>query len=266
MLLVGRDDEVRRREHGVRRVGHRDREPTSTQHRGSSRGGYIGGTTAFARLDLAEGSMPALAALRRDFSSSKPLAGRRLLIAGLVTAGSAVTAHTARAMGASVVWCATSARHFDREVADHLRESGCVAHDPTGAGGVRSAIRSSLAAWRDGPTALLDDDAVLTTALHAEFAEFPGPQFAVERTTRGAQLIKKRPSESTKWTTDCVNCPSVLRRARNRPIWMVTSATNPGSAIRRCTARRAANPAWRWRREWSRPSATRSNGTARWPW
>ncbi|MEU6267977.1 adenosylhomocysteinase [Saccharopolyspora shandongensis] len=160
---------------------------------GSSRGGYIGGTTAFARLDLAEGSMPALAALRRDFSSSKPLAGRRLLIAGLVTAGSAVAAHTARAMGASVVWCATSARHFDREVADHLRESGCVVHDPTGAGGVRSAIRNSLAAWREGPTALLDDDAVLTTAMHEEFAEFPGPQFAVERTTRGARLIKKRP-------------------------------------------------------------------------
>ncbi|WP_143061134.1 hypothetical protein [Saccharopolyspora shandongensis] len=52
-LLVGRDDEVRRREHGVRR------EPTSALHRGRPRGGYIGGTTAFAHKMIPQRTSPA---------------------------------------------------------------------------------------------------------------------------------------------------------------------------------------------------------------
>jgi adenosylhomocysteinase len=135
--------------------------------------------------------MPVLAAIRREFGPDAPLEGQRIALCGHVTAETAVQVDTLRALGAEVVWCSSSTATTDTEVAEAVRKSGVVVHGWRGMsqGELRQCACEALRAWPHGPTLVIDEGALLITALHDKLVDVPAPMLATEKTPEGLARV-----------------------------------------------------------------------------
>lgn len=143
------------------------------------------------KLDTATARMPVLAAIRREFGEVAPLNGHRIALCGHVTAETAVQVRTLLALGAEIVWCASSTTTTDEEIATAMRQDGVVVHGKRGMSDADLArgAHEVLSVWPDGPTLVLDEGAVLITALHRDFAHLPAPVLATEKTPDGLAAL-----------------------------------------------------------------------------
>ncbi|NUT50257.1 MAG: adenosylhomocysteinase, partial [Saccharothrix sp.] len=143
------------------------------------------------KLDTATARMPVLAAIRREFGEVAPLNGHRIALCGHVTAETAVQVRTLLALGAEIVWCASSTTTTDEEIAAAMRRDGVVVHGKRGMSeeDLARGAHEVLSVWTDGPTLVLDEGAVLITALHRDFAHLPAPVLATEKTPDGLAAL-----------------------------------------------------------------------------
>jgi adenosylhomocysteinase len=150
-------------------------------------------TAAVVRLEQATDQMVVLATIRRDFGPDKPLAGHRIALCGHVTAETAVQVHTLVELGAEVVWSASSTSTTDDHIAELVRQTGVTVHGRRGMPEteLRQGARAALLAWPQGPTLVLDEGAVLISALHRDLLEVPAPVLATEKTPDGLAAIAK---------------------------------------------------------------------------
>jgi adenosylhomocysteinase len=146
---------------------------------------------AAVRLAQAAEYMPVLAAIRRDFASGAPLAGQRVALCGHVTAEGAVQVQTLQELGARVVWCASSTSTTDSGIVELARRFGVIVHGSRGMSedDLRRGAGAALQAWPDGPTLVLDEGAVLISALHGDLAGVPAPVLAAEKTPDGLAVL-----------------------------------------------------------------------------
>ncbi|MFE0424172.1 adenosylhomocysteinase [Streptomyces sp. NPDC058953] len=151
------------------------------------------------RLAQATEQMPVLARIREDHRVGKPLAGQRLALCGHVTAETAVQVETLIALGAEVAWCASSTSTTDDQLAALLRGRGVRVSGSRGMSeaDLRQGVEEALSVWPDGPTMVLDEGAMLISALHTTMAHVPPPVLATEKTPDGLlrldQLARRTP-------------------------------------------------------------------------
>ncbi|GGM54047.1 adenosylhomocysteinase [Longimycelium tulufanense] len=142
------------------------------------------------RLERAVRHMPVLAGIRRAAGADRPLRGHRLALCGPLTVERALQATTLVDLGADAAWCASGAETAE-DVAELARRAGVPVHGWR-AGSVRDrrrAARDVLRSWPRGPTLVLDEDAVLLTALHQECADLPVPLLALETMRGGVEAL-----------------------------------------------------------------------------
>ncbi|SCF06515.1 adenosylhomocysteinase [Micromonospora haikouensis] len=139
------------------------------------------------RLAQATEQMVVLARIREDYRVAKPLVGERLALCGHVTVETAVQVDTLIALGAEVAWCASSTSTTDEQVAALLRERGIrvVGSRGMSEADLRKGVEEVLLTWQDGPTMVLDEGAMIISALHDTMAGLPAPVLATEKTPDG---------------------------------------------------------------------------------
>ncbi|MFJ1649783.1 adenosylhomocysteinase [Streptomyces sp. NPDC088258] len=138
-------------------------------------------------LAQATEQMAVLARIREDHHVTQPLAGQRLALCGHITAETAVQVETLTALGADTAWCASSTSTTDDRIAALMRGRGIPV---TGTRGMSEAdlhagVEETLRTWPQGPTMVLDEGALLITALHTTQAHLPAPVLATEKTPDG---------------------------------------------------------------------------------
>ncbi|GGM53903.1 adenosylhomocysteinase [Longimycelium tulufanense] len=145
------------------------------------------------RLEVAMAQMPVLGAIREKFAADAPLSGHRLALCGHVTVETAVQVLTLVALGAEVAWCASSASTTDSDVAELIRDRGVGVHGWRGMSedDLLRGARDVLATWPEGPTLVLDEGAVLITALHQGPEDAPRPVLATEKTPDGLAALDR---------------------------------------------------------------------------
>ncbi|MET8759453.1 adenosylhomocysteinase [Lentzea sp. NPDC004782] len=143
------------------------------------------------KLDTATARMPVLAAIRREFGEVAPLNGHRIALCGHVTAETAVQVRTLLALGAEIAWCASSTTTTDEEIAAAMRQDGVAVHGKRGMSeaDLLHGAHQVLSVWPEGPTLVLDEGAVLISALHRDFAHLPAPVLATEKTPDGLAAL-----------------------------------------------------------------------------
>lgn len=153
-------------------------------------------------IKLAEAEMPGLMALRKEYSSKKPLKGARIAGCLHMTIQTAVLIETLVELGAEVTW--SSCNIFSTQ--DHAAAAIAAAGIPVYAWkGMNEeefdwCIEQTLFAFKDGQplNMILDDGGDLTNMVLDRFPELvPGIRGISEETTTGVLRLKQRVAKGT---------------------------------------------------------------------
>lgn len=170
------------------------------------------------RVEWAERAMPVLAAIRRRFAATRPLAGVRVAACMHVTAETAALVRTLAAGGAEVRLCASNPLSTQDEVAASL-----VVHDGIAvfarAGEDRATYFAHLeAALARRPQLVMDDGADLTTLIHTTHAGLGEAVIGgTEETTTGVTRLRAMSREGAlRWPVIAVNDATTKHMFDNR--------------------------------------------------
>ncbi len=142
------------------------------------------------RIEWAESDMPVLKLIKRRFAREKPLEGKRIAACLHITTETAGMARVLRAGGAEIALCASSPLSTQDDVAAAL-----VSKDKIACYAIKGADKKTHAAHieevlRFKPAVVLDDGAVLTSAIHESQERLAGKIAAsVEKNFTGANRL-----------------------------------------------------------------------------
>ncbi|MCG3133142.1 MAG: Adenosylhomocysteinase [Planctomycetes bacterium] len=144
-------------------------------------------------IEIAEGEMPGLMSIRREFGASKPLAGARITGSLHMTIQTAVLIETLTHLGAEVRW--SSCNVFSTQ--DHAAAAIAAAGIPVFAWKAETEEEywwciDRTIAWPDGagPNMLLDDGQDMTWRIHDKHPDLlPGIRGVSEETTAGVNRL-----------------------------------------------------------------------------
>ncbi|EDN06841.1 adenosylhomocysteinase [Histoplasma mississippiense (nom. inval.)] len=151
---------------------------------------------AFGRreIDLAEGEMPGLMAIRAKYAEAQPLAGARIAGCLHMTIQTAVLIETLKALGAEVTW--TSCNIFSTQ--DHAAAAIAASGTPVFAWKGETeeeynwCLEQQLVAFKDGKqlNLILDDGGDLTALVHKKYPEMLKDCYGLsEETTTGVHHL-----------------------------------------------------------------------------
>lgn len=187
------------------------------------------------RIEWAERAMPVLAAIRRRFAASRPLAGVRVAACMHVTAETAALVRTLAAGGASVRLCASNPLSTQDDVAAALVVDDGIAVFAR-AGEDRATYFAHLEAALAGrPQLVMDDGADLTTLIHTTHAALGEAVIGgTEETTTGVTRLRSMSREGAlRWPVIAVNDATTKHMFDNR----YGTGQSTIDAIVRCTNR-----------------------------
>lgn len=147
-------------------------------------------------IDIAEGEMPGLMALRKKYGLSKPLTGARIAGCLHMTVQTAVLIETLRELGAEVAWSSCNIFSTHDPAAAAIAATGVPVFAWKGETDAEYnwCIEQTLAAFEGGQplNMVLDDGGDLTTIIHQKYAQFlPGIRGISEETTTGVRELYK---------------------------------------------------------------------------
>ena len=147
-------------------------------------------------IDIAEGEMPGLMALRKKYGSSKPLTGARIAGCLHMTVQTAVLIETLKELGAEVAWssCNIFSTHDPAAAAIAVTGVPVFAWKGETDAEYNWCIEQTLAAFEGGQplNMVLDDGGDLTTIIHQKYPQLlAGIRGISEETTTGVRELYK---------------------------------------------------------------------------
>lgn len=170
------------------------------------------------RIEWAERAMPVLAAIRRRFAASRPLAGVRVAACLHVTAETAALVRALAAGGAEVRLCASNPLSTQDDVAAALAADGAIAVFARAGEDRATYFRHLEAALGHRPNLVMDDGADLTTLAHTSHAALGAAVVGgTEETTTGVTRMRAMHREGAlRWPVIAVNDAATKHMFDNR--------------------------------------------------